>query len=96
MDEQQSLSKLRMRNKMFVVWPVGIATICLGLVGSGLVSPWWGVVLGLAMVVLLRLAWITGAVLADRSAAQSAASAAEPRPASHQSGQEKRRNGLHS
>jgi membrane protein implicated in regulation of membrane protease activity len=68
MDEQQSLSKLRMRNKVFVVWPVGIATICLGLVGSGLVSPWWGVALGLAMVVLLRLAWTAGAVLADTPA----------------------------
>jgi hypothetical protein len=68
MDEQQSLSKLRMRNKMFVVWPVGIATICLGLVGSGLVSPWLGVVLGLGLVVLLRLAWIAGAVLADTPA----------------------------
>jgi hypothetical protein len=72
MDEQQSLSKLRMRNKQFVVWPVGIATICLGLVGPGLVSPWWGVALGLVMVLLLWLAWIFGAVLADRSAAQAA------------------------
>jgi vacuolar-type H+-ATPase subunit I/STV1 len=68
MDEQQSLSKLKVRNKMFVVWPVGVATICLGLVGSGLVSPWWGVVLGLAMVLLLWLAWIFGAVLADTPA----------------------------
>jgi hypothetical protein len=72
MDEQQSLSKLRLRNKQLVVWPVGIATICLGLVGSGLVSPWWGVTLGLVMVLLLWLAWIFGAVLADRSAAQAA------------------------
>ena len=76
MDEQQSLSKLRLRNKQLVVWPVGIATICLGLVGSGLVSPWWGVALGLVMVLLLRLAWIFGAVLADRSA-RSAAQAAD-------------------
>jgi hypothetical protein len=74
MDEQQSLSKLRLRNKQLVVWPVGIITICLGLVGSGLVSPWWGVVLGLVMVVLLWLAWVLGAVLADRSA-RSASSA---------------------
>ena len=39
MDEQGSLRKLRTRNKIFVVWPVGIATICLGLVVPGLVSP---------------------------------------------------------
>jgi len=71
MDEQESLSKLKVRNKIFVVWPVGIATIRLGLVGSGLVSPLWGVVLGLVMVVLLRLAWILGQVPADRSAKSS-------------------------
>jgi hypothetical protein len=73
MDEQRSRSELKVRNKIFVVWPVGIATICLGLVGSGLVSPLWGVVLGLVMVLLLWLAWIFGQVLADRSAAQAAA-----------------------
>jgi hypothetical protein len=73
MDEQRSRSELKVRNKIFVVWPVGIATICLGLVGPGLVSPLWGVVLGLVMVLLLWLAWIFGRVLADRSAAQAAA-----------------------
>ena len=75
MDEEQSLRKLKMANKIFVVWPVGITTICLGLVGSGLVSPWWGVVLGLVMVFLLWVAWIFGKVLRDRSAAQAAAKA---------------------
>lgn len=73
MDEQRSRSELKVRNKIFVVWPVGIAAICLGLVGPGLVSPLWGVVLGLVMVLLLWLAWIFGRVLADRSAAQAAA-----------------------
>ncbi len=80
MDEQQYVSRLKMRNKIFVVWPVGITTICLGLVGSGLVSPWWGVVLGLAMALLLWLAWIFAAVLADRAAAQPPASAAGGTP----------------
>lgn len=78
MDEERSLRKLKMANKIFVVWPVGIATICLGLVGPGLVSPWWGVALGLVMVFLLWVAWIFGKVLSDRSAAQAAASAAVP------------------
>ena len=53
MDTQQSVNKLKVRNKIFVTWPVGIATICLGLVGSGTVSPLWGVLIGLAIVVLL-------------------------------------------
>ena len=74
MDTQQSVNKLKVRNKIFVTWPVGIATICLGLVGSGAVSPLWGVLIGLAIVVLLWLAWILGSVLADRSAAEAAAS----------------------
>jgi hypothetical protein len=51
-------AKPEMRNKIFVVWPVGVATICLGLVVPGLVSPLWGVVLGLGMVILLWVAWI--------------------------------------
>jgi hypothetical protein len=67
MNGQLSRSKLEMRNKIFVVWPVGVATICLGLVVPGLVSPLWGVVLGLGMVVLLWVAWIFALVLADRS-----------------------------
>lgn len=81
MDEQGSLSKLRMRNKIFVVWPVGIATVCLGLVVPGIVSPLWGVVLGLTMVLLLWVAWIVARGLANRSAAEAAAIAAVPRPA---------------
>jgi len=82
MDGQPSRSKLRLRNKQLVVWPAGIVTICLGLVGSGLVPPWWGVALGLVMALLLWLAWIFGAVLADRSArsARSAAQAADRDP----------------
>ena len=64
-----------------MVWPVGIATLCLGLVVPGVVSPLWGVVIGLAMVILLWMTWIFATVLADRSAAQKAAIAAVPRPA---------------
>jgi hypothetical protein len=73
MDGQGSRSKLEIRNKIFVVWPVGVAGLCLGLVVPGVVSPLWGVVLGLAMVFLLWVTWIFGQVLADRSAAQAAA-----------------------
>lgn len=87
---QRSRSELEIRNKIFVVWPVGIATLCLGLVVPGLVSPLWGVVLGFVMVILLWVAWIFATVLADRSAAQKAAIAAVPRPAesdrSHKTG----------
>jgi hypothetical protein len=78
---QRSRSELKIRNKIFVVWPVGIATLCLSLVVPGVVSPLWGVVLGLAMVILLWLTWIFAMVLADRSAAQKAPVAAVPRPA---------------
>ena len=73
MDEQQTLNKFKLRNKIFVTWPVGITTICLGLVGSGTVSPLWGVLIGFAIVFLLLLASIFGSVLADMSAAQAAA-----------------------
>ena len=55
-----------------MAWPVGIATLCLSLVVPGIVSPLWGVVIGLAIVLLLWLSWIFGGVLADRSAAQAA------------------------
>lgn len=70
MNDQQAHSKLKMRNKIFVAWPTAIATLCLGLVVPGVVSPLIGVVLGLAMVLLLWLGGILGQVLADRSAAQ--------------------------
>ena len=70
-----------MGNKIFVVWPVGIATLCLGLVVPGVVSPLWGVVLGLTMVFLLCVAWIFARMLAGKSAAEAAAIAAVPRPA---------------
>lgn len=81
MPGQRSRSELKKRNKIFVLWPAGVATLCLGLVVPGIVSPLWGVVLGLVMVFLLWLAWIFGLVLAGRSAAQTAAIAAVPRPA---------------
>ena len=81
MGGEQSRSKLKIRNKIFVAWPTGVAGLCLGLVVPGLVSPLWGVVLGLLMVVLLWVAWIFGRVLADRSKAERAAIAAVPRPA---------------
>jgi len=80
MDEQQ-LSKLKMRNKIFVAGPLSVAGLCLGLVGPGIVSPLWGVVLGLVMLLLLWLASILAQVLIDRSADQRAAIAAVPRPA---------------
>jgi hypothetical protein len=80
MDGQQSYRKLEMRNKIFVGWPMGIAGICLGLVVPGLVPPRWGVVLGLAMVFLLWMAWIFGRVLADGSAAQAAANRRDAEP----------------
>lgn len=64
MDGQGSRSKLEIRNKIFVVWPVGVASLCLGFVVPGIVSPLWGVVLGLVMVFLLWVAWIFGQVLA--------------------------------
>lgn len=76
MDEQETLRKLKLGNKILVVWPVGIASICLGLVGSGLVSPLWGVLLGLIMVVLCWFAWIFWRVLSDRAAASRPGSAA--------------------
>jgi hypothetical protein len=78
---QRSRSELKIRNKIFVVWPVGIATLCLGLVVPGIVSPLWGVVLGLVMVILLWVTWIFALVLADRSAAQKVAVATVPGPA---------------
>ena len=52
---------------------IGVASLCLGLVVPGIVSPLWGVVLGFVVVFLLWVAWIIGQVLADRSAAQAAA-----------------------
>jgi hypothetical protein len=73
MDGQGSRSNLEIGNKIFVVWPVGVAGLCLGHVVPGIVSPLWGVVLGPVMVFLLWVAWIFGQVLADRSAAQAAA-----------------------
>ena len=41
MTDEDRIERLKIRNKIFVVWPVGIATICLGLVVPGLVSPLW-------------------------------------------------------
>lgn len=81
MDEQEALSKLKLGNKILVVWPVGIASICLGLVVPGLVSPLWGVILGLVMIFLVIAAWIVAGGLRARSAAEAAAIAAVPRPA---------------
>jgi hypothetical protein len=81
MDEQQALGRLKLGNKILVVWPVGIATICLGLVVPGLVSPLWGVLLGFVMLVLLTAAWIVAGRLRASSAAEAAAIAAVPRPA---------------
>jgi hypothetical protein len=75
MDGQRSRSQLQVNNKIFVAWPVAITGLCLGLVVPGFVSPLWGVVIGLAIVLLLWLSWIFGQVLADRSAAQAAAHA---------------------
>ena len=57
MHGQRSRSELKKRNKIFVLWPVGVATLCLGLVVPGIVSPLWGVVLGLVMVFQL---WVAG------------------------------------
>lgn len=81
MDEQQKLGRLKLGNKILVVWPAAIVTICLGLVVPGLVSPLWGVLLGLIMVLLLIAAWIVAGRLRARSAAEAAAIAAVPRPA---------------
>ena len=78
---QRSRSELEIGNKIFVVWPVGIATLCLGLVVPGVVSPLWGVVLGLVMVLLLLVTWGFARRLADSSAAQRVAIAAVPRAA---------------
>lgn len=81
MDEQETLRKVKLGNKILVVWPAGIVSICLGLVVPGLVSPLWGVVLGLVMAGLLIAAWIAARGLRAGSAAEAAAIAAVPRPA---------------
>jgi hypothetical protein len=72
---------LRLLNQIVVVSPVGITGICLGLVVPGLVSPLWGVVLGIVMLLICVLTLGFAARLARQSNAEAAAIAKVPRPA---------------